>query len=108
MGKEYSRIVSSSKNISESFIIASKVLENGKFKVKKTKFNKTSFYIEAKEKMKWLSTNWPVTVTICDDTLNGNVYFNIKARCGATSFTQDGHTKDVLDNIALSIEAYCK
>ncbi len=48
-----------------------------------------SFSIEVSEKMKWLSTNWPIKFKIESSFMNGTSTLVVKASSTLTSYTQE-------------------
>ncbi len=64
------------------------------------------YIIETKEKLKLLSTNWPVKITVDIEELNGSQMINVKGECAGVSITQDGYTKAKTDEFSDMLSKY--
>jgi len=106
MGKMLTSTIKSSKDISDTYKIVKKVIDDQNLKITKDKCKENEFNISAKESMKWLTTNWPTIVEINAEIFEGNVMVKLSASSKGTSITQDSNTNSFLNNIVTSIQAY--
>jgi len=66
-----------------------KAINNMGLNIKNQNINKESFSFEVSEKMKWLTTNWPIKFRVDSTFANGSSTLIIKASSTLTSYTQE-------------------
>jgi hypothetical protein len=66
-----------------------KAMDKMKLRVSNQNVRGDSFSMEASEKMKWLTTNWPVKFKISSVYLNGTSTLTVTAGATLTSLTQE-------------------
>lgn len=83
-----------------------KAVERMQLKIHDKRVSSDGFMYLAKEPMRWLTTNWPITLTI-EATRSGESWaVTLEASCGMASITQDGHNNQRVNELAELIKTY--
>lgn len=106
IGKSFSQVVKSKKDLATAFQICQKLCDDGGLKITSKEFQDSSFFVKASEPMKWLSTNYPNEIQMTGEVLEGQVMVRLVAQSGGWSLTQERNISDFLDNFAKSLSAY--
>jgi hypothetical protein len=106
LGKTFAQTLKSNLDLNKTQIACKKVCLDSGLKLKDESAGEASFGLVASEPMKWLSTNWPNSITISGEVFEDRVLVKLSATSAGTSLTQDKNISDFLDNFATSLNAY--
>jgi hypothetical protein len=106
LGKTFTQTMKSNLDLEKTRSACKKVCADTGLKLKEESASEASFTIVASEPMKWMSTNWPNSVSIKGELLEDRVLVNLSATSGGTSITQDKNISDFLNNIVASLNAH--
>lgn len=100
LGREFTDALKTTLSTEEAFDVVKNAIEqHTKIKVQITDFTDGHFFIKGKEKINWLSTNWPSVVEVYSKNLNGSTLIVIKMYSNGTSITQTSDTLKKITNL---------
>jgi hypothetical protein len=106
LGKDVIQMLKTTKSIPDAYDAVRRVASSLNLKEKEAYCEQKAFSVHVAEPMKWLSTNYPVHITINAETLQDGTMLTIKANSKMFSITQDVNTNSVLNNFVNSIKAF--
>jgi hypothetical protein len=106
LGKTHSLTLKSSKNLSESYEICKRVCESRGLKAKSSSLGDVDFSVVASEPMKWITTNYPNSISVRGEIFGDAVMLSLFAESKGVSITQDKNISDFLSQFSESLKAY--